>query len=100
MSSGGDDVALGVEQIALAIAFVDRAKHPAVPVEIRELRVLELLVEFRRPDLFQKFEIRPQPARRRAFRIRLPSDSAPRRVGLCCFFGYMISPSVSLSHQM
>ena len=47
----------GVEQVALAIVLEDRAEHPAVAVEIGELRVLELLVEFRRPDLFEKVEI-------------------------------------------
>ena len=38
-------------------------------MEIGKLRVLELAVEFRRADFFQKLQILPFPARGRAFRI-------------------------------
>ena len=69
---GRHHVVFRVQQVALAIALVDGAKHPAVAVEIGELSVLELLVEFRRADLFQKIEILPFPARGCAFRIREP----------------------------
>ena len=41
-------VVVGVEQIAFAVVLEDRAENPSVTVEIGELRVLELLVEFRR----------------------------------------------------
>ncbi len=33
---------VGVEQVAVAIALVDGAEHPAVAVEVGELRVFEL----------------------------------------------------------
>ncbi len=69
-------MALRIEQVALAIALVHRAKHPAVAVEIGELRVLQLLVELRAAGFFEERKILPQPARRRALRIRLPRFEA------------------------
>ena len=37
-----DHVALVVEQVALAVLLEDGAEHPAVAVEVGELRVLQL----------------------------------------------------------
>ena len=54
-----NDVVVGIQQIALAVALVHRAKHPAVAVEIGELRVLELRVEFGRAEFFQEIEVLP-----------------------------------------
>src|SRR5260370_23188090 len=55
------------------IAFVNGAENPAVTVEVCKLRVLELLVEFGRPDLIEKFQILPFAARGSSLRIRDPS---------------------------
>src|SRR5450755_105028 len=63
------DCAFGIEHVPLAIPLVDRAEHPAMGVEIAELRMFELLVELRRSDLVQKFKIVPFTAGGCAFRI-------------------------------
>ena len=49
-----DAIPLRIEQIAFAIAFVDRAKEPAVTVEVRELRMFQFLIEFRSAGLLQE----------------------------------------------
>src|SRR5689334_17813394 len=68
---GSDDVPVSVEEVALAIAFVDLAKQPAVPVRVAKLCVLEQLIEISRPRVLQKLEVRPQPAQARTFRIAI-----------------------------
>src|ERR1700679_2094540 len=55
-------MAFRIQQIALAIALIDRAKHPAMAVKIGELRVLELLVELGAAGLFEERKILPQTA--------------------------------------
>ena len=45
VSTLGDDVALVVEQVALAVLLEDGAEDPAVAVEVGELRVLGLRVQ-------------------------------------------------------
>src|SRR5947207_14464200 len=57
--------ALCVEQIPFSIAFEDLAKDPAVSVRIRELRSLQLGLEFRRAGLVKKFLLGPEPAQAR-----------------------------------
>ena len=51
-----------IEQLALPIFFVDGPVDPAVPVEVRELRVLQMRVEF--THVGQEFGIPPQPPHR------------------------------------
>src|SRR5258708_4189678 len=63
---------LGIQHVALAVMLINRAKHPAVPMEIRELRVLQILVELFSADLFEKAEVIPEPARGGALGIRDP----------------------------
>ena len=94
------DLVVLVEQVALAIALVDRAEDPAVAVKVGELRVLELLVELRRADLSEEFRIAPQPliAACSGLRCGSPADS---RVGSRLLrAGYMCLPSVSFSHHV
>src|ERR1035441_6485144 len=68
-----DYVVLGIQQVPFAIAFVNRAEHPAVAVEIGELGMLQLLVELGRAYLLKKF---------RMFRISpLPFCSGRFRIG-------------------
>ena len=94
-----DDVAVGVEQVSLAIAFEDFAKHPAVTVKVCKLRVAQQRVERRRAGVFQKIEVGPQAAQAGAFRIAIESllfvltrIVLLRRVHL--------RPSLSLSHHV
>src|SRR5271157_4137127 len=68
---GGNDFAVGIEQIALTVTLVDGAENPAVAVKVGELRLLELLIEFRAADLREKFRIRPEATHRGRLRIRL-----------------------------
>ena len=97
----GDRLVVGVEQVALAIVLEDSAKDPSVTVEVGKLRVLQLLVEFRRAGSFQKCRYRTKPANSRS----LP-DCAPELAfcspasGLRCCAGHMCSPSISLSHHV
>ena len=65
---GRDDVAVGVEQIALAVALEDGAEVPAMAVIVGELGVLRLRVDLV-VDVAEEVEIAPQAARRGAFRI-------------------------------
>ena len=53
----GDDLALGIEQIALAVALQDGAEIPAVAVIVGELRVLELGIEV--VDVAQEVDVGP-----------------------------------------
>ena len=64
---GRHDLAIGVEQIALAVPFEDRAEVPAVAVIIGELGVLELGIEV--IDIAQEIQIAPFAARGRALGI-------------------------------
>src|SRR5205085_7586742 len=61
-----------VEQIPFSIAFEDLAKDPAVPVRIRELRSLQLGIEFRSAGLVEKFLLGPEPAQAR--RLGIPIE--------------------------
>ena len=64
-----DVIVVEVQQVALAVLLEHRAKDPAVPVIIRELRLLQLGIQL--GDLLQELHIAPQPARCRRFRILL-----------------------------
>ena len=64
---GRDDVVGVVEQVALAVAFVDGAEIPAVSVVVGELGVLELRVEL--ADLGAEFGIGPFAANHRPLGI-------------------------------
>src|SRR5688572_12766251 len=55
-----NDLVVGVEQLAFAIALVDRPENPAVAVEVGELRVLELRVELGSADVLEELDVRPQ----------------------------------------
>ena len=68
---GGNDFAISVEQIALSIALVNSAEDPAVAMEIGELTLLQLRIEFRVAQLLEEFRVRPQAAGRGPFRISL-----------------------------
>ena len=73
----GDDRAVGVEQVALAVALEDRAEVPAVAVVVGELRVLQRRVQFR--HALEELGIGPQPARGRALGVAVVARRAPRR---------------------
>ena len=64
----GDDRAVLVEQVALAVHLEDRAEDPAVAVVVGELRVLELRVDLLR-DAGEERTVSPLAARRRPFRV-------------------------------
>ena len=66
---GPDDLALGIEQIARAIALEHRAEIPAVAVVIGELRVLRPGVQI--IDVAQEIRVRPIAARVRALGVAL-----------------------------
>ena len=59
---------LMVEQRAGSILFEDRAKDPAVAMEVRKLRVLQVWIEV--CDIIKKFGVSPEPSSRRLLRIR------------------------------
>ena len=64
-----DLLTIFVEPVAFAVVIEDGAEHPAVAVEVSELRGLELLVKFRTAGLIEKFFLAPQAADGCAFRI-------------------------------
>ena len=53
----GNDIALGVQEPALAIVFVYGAEDPSMTVKIGELRVLQGLVELWSSSLLQKIDV-------------------------------------------
>ena len=65
----GQQVAVLIEQVTMAVALVDRAEDPAVGVEVSELRVLQIGVEGGRADLLEELRVAPVAARRRALRV-------------------------------
>jgi len=65
----GNDFIVDILQVTFAIVFEDSAEDPAVTVEVCELGVLKLLVEFRGSSLFEKGGIRPQSSNRRGLGI-------------------------------
>ena len=73
-----DDLAILVEQVALAVARIDAAEIPAVAVIVGELRVVQLRVEQR--DVAHEVDVAPLAADRRFFRIAV-EDLALLRVG-------------------
>ena len=48
-----------IEKIALAIMLEDRAKNPSVTMKVGKLCILEALIKFRRPRLFEEIHIGP-----------------------------------------
>src|SRR6185369_11598217 len=64
-------VAVGVEQVALAVAFEDFTKQPAMPVKVCKLCVAKQCVEGGGSRIFQKVEVGPQTTKARAFRIAI-----------------------------
>ncbi len=58
-----DDLAILVEQVALAVARIDAAEVPAVTVIVGELRVVQLRVEQR--DVLREIDVAPLAADRR-----------------------------------
>ena len=74
----GDDLAVGVQQIAVAVALEDGAEVPAMAVIVGELGVLQLRVQVE--DVAQEVEVGPLAARRGAFRIAV-QDLAHLRGG-------------------
>src|SRR5262245_35421830 len=71
-----DLLPIGVEHVSLAVSLVDSSEHPAVTVEIAELRVFKLLVEVGRADALQEIVVEPVAARCCALRILLPREEA------------------------
>jgi hypothetical protein len=67
---GRDDLAGGVEQIALAIALVDRAEVPAMAVIVGELGVLRTRIDVV-IDVAREVEVAPFADRGGAFRVAL-----------------------------
>ena len=56
----GDDVIVQVQAVAFLVLLEDGAKHPAVAVIVRKLRVFELRVQL--GSLFEKVAVAPQAA--------------------------------------
>ena len=77
-----DDIAVLVEQIALAVALQDRAEIPPVSVIIRELRVAEFGIEI--VDIAQEIDVRPFALGGRGFGIAVEhcADFRGRRIFL------------------
>src|ERR1022692_4112718 len=67
----GNLVALFIQKIAFAIVLESRPENPSMTVEVCELCVLKIFVEFRRPRLLQETHVRPVAANRSALRIAL-----------------------------
>ena len=65
----GDRLVFGVEQRAFAVVLENGAEDPAVAVEVSELSVLQLLVEFGCANFLKKIDIRPEAANGGAFGI-------------------------------
>ena len=94
-----NDIAVGVEEVPLAIALVDLGEHPAVTVVVGPLRLLQrrvLLAERSRGTRDRS----TGPRDAASSGLNRPSRSIPLRVGFRCTFGYIDSPSVSSSHHM
>ena len=66
-SSSATTLPCGVEQVALAVALVDRAEVPAVAVVVGELGVLHLWVQL--PDLLEELQVAPVAPGRRPFGV-------------------------------
>jgi len=66
-----DWVAIFIQKNTFAIVLESSPENPAVTVEVCELRVLEVLIEFRSPRLLQEIYIRPTSANRSPLRIPL-----------------------------
>ena len=95
---GGHHLVLAVEQVALAVGLVDVAEHPAVAVEVGELRAGELGVQVR--HVVEEVAC-PTTARERGTLGVGPLDLGHLRgVSFRSLAGYMRLPSVSLSHQV
>src|SRR6266568_576765 len=58
-----------IQPIPFAVVIEDRAKNPAMSMEVSELRGLQLLVEFRTANILEKLFLSPESAHRRRFRI-------------------------------
>ena len=65
----GNDVAVLVQEVALAVRLEHRAEHPTVAVVVRELRVLEVLVQIR--HVLKERAIAPQSTLCSTFRIAI-----------------------------
>jgi len=79
-----NDVIIQIQQIAPAVLLEHRAEDPAMPVIIRELRLLELRIQL--GDLFQEIEIAPQPSSGGGFRI-IPNRPHQFLIGRIVLFG-------------
>ena len=95
-----DRLVVFIEQVALAIVLEDRAEDPSMTVEVAELGVLQLLVEFRRAGFSRNLtsDQRPRMAERSGLRVWISMLLA--RAGIALLGGHMCSPSISLSHQV
>ena len=84
--AGAQDLAIGVEQIALAVTLEDAAEVPAMAVIVGELGVLVAVVHV--IDVAQKLDVGPQAARARAFRIAFENlvDFGGGRIALLFVF--------------
>src|SRR6266567_963170 len=58
-----------IQPIPFAVVIEDRAKNPAMSMEVSELRGLQLLVEFRTANILEELFLSPESAHRRRFRI-------------------------------
>src|ERR1700674_4145699 len=65
----GNLPAVPVQPVAFAIMTEDRSEYPTVAVKVRELRRLQLRVEFGAAHFVQEFFVAPEPASGGAFRI-------------------------------
>src|SRR5580658_1001921 len=79
-------VSLGIEKIAFAVVLEGRPENPSVTVEIGELGVLEVPVEFRCPSLLQEPHVGPVAANRGPLRIPRLDQLLFLRTGMALLF--------------
>ena len=89
---GRDYLVVLVQQIAVAIFFVDCPEDPTMAVEVGELSVLQGLGELRTADLVQEAEVRPQAALGRPLGISQLYALLLRRAGIVLLGGIHLLP--------
>src|SRR5271155_1043063 len=80
-------VVLSIQKISFAIVLESLPENPSVAMEVFELSVLEVFVEFRRPRLLEEVHVGPVAANRSPLRIPLLDRLLLLRTGMALFFG-------------
>ena len=99
-SSGGTVAPFVIEQVALAVAREHGAEQPAVAVKIGELRVFNFALNSALPVSARNFTSDHSPRAAAPSGLRCETSNLSSSLGLRCSFGYIASPSDSLSHQV